>query len=607
MKDMRSRRAALVRGAVCTLQAICLVSAFNRYFFRDTAFSAFNDRPFHASSILNVFAFAAGWMLFYRAWEADRRTRRFSALYGVVLAGALVLGRSVYLTDRLTAAFVPAENLFSSVVTFVGFASLIAAVCAVLLPLLKDERFPAGPEGKSRFPLFWGVIFLAWLPALLAYWPGVHSYDVWVQTPQALGPIAGYSRLHPPLHTMLWALCIRTGKACGINPLTLYGLLQMLAVSAVLAWVLERMRRLRVNRFVLLGAFAWFAFNPALAIFSISMTKDILFGACLMLLFVLSILLVRDPAGFLHDGRAVAGFVLSGAATMLLRNNALYMFLMAAPFFLIVLRRQFGRTALLLALTLGLFWVVNSPVYNALGVQPGIEVEALSVPLSQMAAVALYDRDTLGEDELAGLNRYFEVDRIEFIYNPRFADYIKLNTNSQAYQEDRAAFFRLWFSLLKRYPDTYVSAFLNLNVSLWYPDAATLDYWSGRGYIEVENTDTDAFPVERDSKLPRLLRFYDGIADFSAFENRPLLNTLFSIATPVWLLLFCATALGWKKRWSLLLPLSLPFFLWATYMAGPVSNFRYMEPLIAMYPVWISMVLQPGRWLDKGGATCQNP
>ena len=65
--------------------------------------------------------------------------------------------------------------------------------------------------------------------------------------------------------------------------------------------------------------------------------------------------------------------------------------------------------------------------------------------------------------------------------------------------------------------------------------------------------------------------------------------------------------LGWKKRWSLLLPLSLPFFLWATYMAGPVSNFRYMEPLIAMYPVWISMVLQPGRWLDKGGATCQNP
>ena len=42
-------------------------------------------------------------------------------------------------------------------------------------------------------------------------------------------------------------------------------------------------------------------------------------------------------------------------------------------------------------------------------------------------------------------------------------------------------------------------------------------------------------------------------------------------------------------------------------MAGPVSNFRYMEPLIAMYPLWISLALQPGRWLDKGGATCQNP
>ena len=223
-EERQNRRAAPVRVLVCALQALCLVGALNRYFFRDTAFSAFNDRPFHASSILNVFAFAAGWLLFWRAWEADRRTRRFSALYGA-------------LTDRLASAFVPASKLLSSLVIFVGFASLIAAVCAVLLPRLIDERFPAGPEGKSRFPLFWGVIFLAWLPALLAYWPGIHAYDAWLETPQALGPLSGLSRLTPPLHTMFWALCIRVGRACGVNPLTLYAVLQMLAVSAAFAMV----------------------------------------------------------------------------------------------------------------------------------------------------------------------------------------------------------------------------------------------------------------------------------------------------------------------------------------------------------------------------------
>ncbi|MDO4989001.1 MAG: DUF6020 family protein [Eubacteriales bacterium] len=604
-EERQNRRAAALRALACALQALCLVGAFNRYFFRNTAFSAFNDRPFHASSILNVFLFAAGWLLFHRAWEADRRSRRFSALYGVVTAGALVLGRSLYLTDRLASAFVPAENLLSSVVVFVGFASLIAAVCAVLLPLLEDERFPAGPEGKSRFLIFWGVIFLAWLPALLAYWPGVHSYDAWVQTPQALGPITDCSRLHPPLHTLFWALCIRAGKASGVNPLTLYAVVQMLAVSAIFARVTDTMRRLRVNRFLVLGALAWFALNPALAIFSLTMTKDVFFGALLLLLFVKSILLVRDPAGFLHDKRAAAGFVLSGALTLLLRNNALYMLLLAAPFFLIVLRRQLGRTALLLALTLGLFWVVNGPVYDALGIQPAWETEALCVPLSQMANTVLNDRDTLEGEELEAIDRYFPTDRIEEIYNPRFADYIKYNFDQAAYYRDRGAFFRLWLSLFPKHASSYLCAFLDLNLPYWYPDAATVDYWSGRAYIEVENTGTDAFSVERDSRLPRLLRFYDSVADFSAFENRPLLNTLFSIATPVWLLLFCAAVLGWKKRWSLLLPLSLPFFLWATYMAGPVSNFRYVEPLFAMYPVWISMALQPGRWLDKGGATCQ--
>ena len=607
MHEERRNGRASVRGVVCALQALCLVGAFNRYFFRDTAFSAFNDRPFHTSSILNVFVFAAGWLLFSRAWEADRRTRRFSALYGVLTAGAMVLGRSLYLTDRLASAFVPAENLLSSLVIFVGFASLIAAVCAVLLPLLKDERFPAGPEGKSRFLIFWGVIFLAWLPALLAYWPGLHVYDAWTQTPQALGPLTGYSRLHPPLHTAFWTLCIRAGRTCGVNPLTLYGLAQMLAVSAAFAHVTDTMRRMRVSRFAVLGALVWFALNPALAIFSLAMTKDVLFGAALLLLFLKSVLLVRDPGGFLHDARAVTGFVLCGALTLLLRNNALYMLLLAAPFFLIVLHRHIGRVALLLALTLGLFWVVNGPVYDALGIQPAWETEALCVPLSQMANTVLNDRETLDGGELEAIDRYFPTERIGEIYNPRFADYIKHNFDKQAYYSDRGAFFRLWLSLLPRHADSYLCAFLDLNLPYWYPDAATVDYWSGRAYVEVENTGTDAFSVERDSRLPLLLRFYDRVADFSAFENRPLLNTLFSIATPLWLLLFCAAVLGWKKRWSLLLPLTLPFFLWATYMAGPVSNFRYMEPLITMYPLWISMALQPGRWLDKGGATCQKP
>ena len=35
-------------------------------------------------------------------------------------------------------------------------------------------------------------------------------------------------------------------------------------------------------------------------------------------------------------------------------------------------------------------------------------------------------------------------------------------------------------------------------------------------------------------------------------------------------------------------------------MAGPVSNFRYMEPLITMYPLWIGMALQPRLWMNSG-------
>lgn len=604
--SMNTKRSKILRAFACALLAFILVDALNRYFFWETSFSAYNDRPFHASSILNVFAFIGCCWLFSGARGTEKRTRVVSAVYGAVMAGALVLGRSLYLTDRLSAAFVPAEKLISSAVIFVGFAALIAAVCIRLLPLLSDENFPAGPDHPRRgfFPLVWGLLFLAWLPALLAYWPGVHAYDAWMQTPQALGQLSGYNRIHPPLHTMLWALCIRVGSGCGVNPLTLYALLQMLAVSAAFAWALRTLRRLRVNRWLLLAAFAFFAFNPALAIFSISMTKDVLFGAFLFLLFLQSTLLVRDPTSFLRSPRAVAGFVLCGTLSLLLRNNALYMLLLAAPFFLIALRREFWRTALLFALCVIPYWIVNGPVYDALGVQPAWETEALSVPMSQIANVALNDRDALSEEELEAIGQFFPIDKIEDIYNPRFADYVKHNFDKEAYYRDRGAFYRLWWSLFRRHPDSYVCAFLDLNLPYWYPDAATVDYWSMRDYIEVENVACSEFSTERESKLPRLLALYDRVADFSAFENRPLLNTVFSIATPIWLLLFCAVVLIWKRRWRLLLPLALPFFLWATYMAGPVSNFRYVEPLMTMYPLWIIMALQPDCWLE-GGTLCQ--
>ena len=603
MTDNKHTKAvSIVRTLLCMLLAFCLVDALNRYFFWHTSFSDFNDRPFHSSSILNLFAFAGAFMLFHGSRSVDRRALRFSAVYAVLMAGALVLGRSLYLTDRLSSVFFPRDNFLSSIVIFVGFSALITALCVRLLPLLADEHIPVGPEENrgSLFLFAWILIFMAWFPALLAYYPGIHTYDVYFQTPQALGPLSVYNRIHPPLHTMFWALCIRLAGRVGLNPITFYGLLQMLAVSASFARVLAVMQRMRVNRFVLLGALVFFAFNPVLAIFSMIVTKDVLFGAFLLLLFLECLLLVRDPFAYLHDPRAVLRFVGCCVLTLLLRNNAVFMLLLALPFFLLVLRRHALRVVLLFAMCLIPWRLISGPLYDALGIQPALETEALCVPLSQIANVALNDRDSLSGEDEERIARYIPIDRIEDAYNPRFADYIKFYFNSEEYLRDRGTFFRLWLSLLRQYPDSYVCAFLDLNLPYWYPDAAMNDYWAMREYIEVDNTYSGAFPTERYSKLPWLLARYNRVSSFSAFENRPVLSTLFSISTPIWLLLFCALVIGWKRQWRLLLPLSLPFFLWLTYMAGPVSNFRYMEPLITMYPLWIGMALQPRLWMNSG-------
>ena len=178
MTDNKHTKAvSIVRTLLCMLLAFCLVDALNRYFFWHTSFSDFNDRPFHSSSILNLFAFAGAFMLFHGSRSVDRRALRFSAVYAVLMAGALVLGRSLYLTDRLSSVFFPRDNFLSSIVIFVGFSALITALCVRLLPLLADEHIPVGPEENrgSLFLFAWILIFMAWFPALLAYYPGIHT------------------------------------------------------------------------------------------------------------------------------------------------------------------------------------------------------------------------------------------------------------------------------------------------------------------------------------------------------------------------------------------------------------------------------------------------
>ena len=124
----------------------------------------------------------------------------------------------------------------------------------------------------------------------------------------------------------------------------------------------------------------------------------------------------------------------------------------------------------------------------------------------------------------------------------------------------------------------------------WYIDANTIgDY--ARPYIEDNLFEYYEYHNPRNSKWPALLEKYHKVATFEAFEGKPLVYHLFSITTPFWLMIVTISVLCYKGNAKKVLVVLPALTLWFTHMAGPVSNFRYVFPIMVLYPVLIFLML----------------
>ena len=73
--------------------------------------------------------------------------------------------------------------------------------------------------------------------------------------------------------------------------------------------------------------------------------------------------------------------------------------------------------------------------------------------------------------------------------------------------------------------------------------------------------------------------------------DKPVIRVIFGINTPIWLMLICMVLLIVKRDYRIIIVFMPSLLLWATYLLGPVSYFRYVYPIIVLYPLFIFMTL----------------
>ena len=117
-----------------------------------------------------------------------------------------------------------------------------------------------------------------------------------------------------------------------------------------------------------------------------------------------------------------------------------------------------------------------------------------------------------------------------------------------------------------------------------------MDPYSRREYIETSLPGKKIYPVKRASLIPGLLWRYQKVAGYTDLQKNPFFACLLSISLPLWVLLFTGLAMIVRKKSIFLLVLTPAVLYYLTFLLGPVSNCRYVFPLMLLYPGCVSLM-----------------
>ena len=263
------------------------------------------------------------------------------------------------------------------------------------------------------------LIFLAYLPFFLRYYPGIVTSDSYSQIEQMIGILEPEDH-HPITHTAIIGIFANIGLKMfnNINTgIALYSIFSMLMMATFAAFVLKYLRKKKVPAFVQLVILLFYMFYPVNGMYSITMWKDILFSGIMPLFIIQNIELIFNTEEFLGKKRNMVAYVIIAIFTILLRHNGLYVVMLSLPFTFVVLRKHWKKVLIMFLSILVIYEAFNFVVFKILKVKKGSVGEMLSVPIQQIVRSVKNNYEDIDEETINKINEYFTVENVWEYYN----------------------------------------------------------------------------------------------------------------------------------------------------------------------------------------------
>lgn len=452
-------------------------------------------------------------------------------------------------------------------------------------------------DDRLLFFIVWAFIFIMWLPAYLILYPGVLSYDMISQTTSALGEIT--NNHHPVLHTWLIRIFMRMGEklfSSYESGIGLLSLLQMIILSYALSRMVMLLKKKAVPILLVIGTAVLSAVWFMNACLSVTMIKDTLHAAFLVLFCCHFVEIATNPSEYIARKRNLVLFPIVSFFMCAFRNNGLHIYLFCFAILLVLRISRFRRVKRYLPLIavvilpVIMFKIYTGPVFDALGIEPGQVREALSIPIQQLQRVAVKRAGELTPEQTEMMGYY--IDDLEWRswspgreYDPFISDPAKSCFISSRYEDDPIAFWKFYLQTGKQFSKEYLVAFLSNTLGYWYP--GYYDF----SYVMYDNYAPETFPepLERKSilKSKALEGYYESLCSSDFWRSTWGVRIFFVSGFAPWILIF-AVVLSWRKKgfFTMTLPLFLPLIAqYGIMLLSPMSSFRYSWPYYLMLPL----------------------
>lgn len=422
-------------------------------------------------------------------WKTQMHNLKFFLPFSALLSLCVTLAFHIQTAYAYSAA-AEQQNAFEPLSWLDAAAFLVLTYLFTLLLVWVFSALPAGKKencrpvsrkvGIRRDQVKWmcvlaGILFLAWLPYFLVYYPGLIYGDSMNSITEAMHQ-APYENHFPLFYTLFVELCLKIGMVFADITVgcAVYTVVQMVSLALLLAYMLCWMDNKGIPRVLTVFFLLVFCVVRYFPQHAVSMWKDPFFSVGLMFYSLKLFDLLASEGTLAKSGKYLLQCVLSILVICLSRNNGVYIiaFCMVVLFLISLACKNLQnvrRLVLLNLLSVICILILTGPVYNRMKIGKD-DIESFGIPLQQIARTVVYEGNISAAD-LEFLNELLPLERWDELYMPGLVDPIKWDAefDKDFFSRNKGEFLAVWLRTLLKNQQRYVEAWCLSTYGYWAP------------------------------------------------------------------------------------------------------------------------------------------